>query len=106
MRVDGVWGRKTAARLFRARADHAFDERPLHAHKAPLQARRLGRFPIADLRVYHLRMLEEADRIARRRRYEALDPDARWQPGLGYAYLTDPSGLRLVAIPERRRFDD
>jgi hypothetical protein len=106
VRVDGHWGRKTAARLFRARADHVFDTRPLHSHKAPLQARRLGCFPIADLRVYHLRMVEEADRRARRERYESADPEARWQPGLGYAYLTDPSGLRLAPVPRRRRFDD
>lgn len=106
VRVDGLWGRKTAARLFRARADHQFDTRPLHAHKAPLQARRLGRFPLADLRVYHLRMVDEADRRARRERYETLDPEARWQPGLGYGYLTDPSGLRLAPVPGRRRFDD
>lgn len=106
VRVDGVWGRKTAARLFRARLDHQFDTRPLHSHKAPLQRRRLGRFAIADVRVYHLRMVDPADRDARRRRYEALDPEARWQPGLGYAYLTDPSGLRLAPVPRRRGFAD
>lgn len=104
MRVDGVWGRKSAARLFRARQDHVFDTRPLHAHKAPLNARWRGRFPLADLRVYHLRMIEASDRVARRARYETLDPDARWQPGLGYAYLTETTGIRLVPVPPRRGF--
>lgn len=103
-RADGVWGRKSAARLFRARPDHHFDDRPLHAHKAPLNARWRGRFPIADLRVYHLRMIEEDDRHARRERYETLDPDATWQPGLGYAYLTVTDGMRLAPVPRRRAF--
>lgn len=106
IRVDGLWGRKSAARLFRARVDHEFDTRQLHAHKAPLQARWLGRFPVADLRVYHRRMIQEADRTARRVRYETLDPDTRWQPEIKYAYLTDLGGLRLAPVPRRRGFSD
>jgi glycosyltransferase involved in cell wall biosynthesis len=104
-RADGVWGRKGNARLFKALPDHDFDDSPLHAQKAPRQARRVrGRYPRADLVVYHLRMLEEDDRIARRQRYEALDPEARWQPGLGYAYLTDTTGMRLRPVPRRRGY--
>ena len=106
MRVDGLWGRKSAARLFRARADHAFDARALHAHKAPLQDRWLGRFPLADIRLYHRRMIVEADRVARRERYERLDPGARWQPERRYAYLTDRRGLRVEPVPRRRGFSD
>ena len=102
-RVDGVWGRKAPARLFRARADHIFDPRRLHAFKAPLQDRFRGDYPLADLEVYHLRMIRCEDRLARRRRYERLDPDARWQAE-GYAYLTDESGLRLRRIDARRRY--
>lgn len=106
-RVDGIWGRKSAARLFRVRSDHAFDARPLHANKAPLQARRLGRrLPLADLNLYHLGMLRRDDRLDRRRRYELADPDARWQPRVGYDYLTDERGLRLRAVPPARAFVD
>jgi hypothetical protein len=100
-RVDGIWGRKAVPRLFRVRPDHRFDEAPLHGVKAPLQARRLGRFPLADLNLYHLGMLEPEDRIARRRRYELADPDARWQR-IGYRYLTDTDGLRLRSIVHGR----
>jgi len=103
-RADGVWRRKCPPRLFRARADHAFDERPLHAGKAPLQGRVWGTFPVADLLVYHLRMIRREDREARRRRYEVSDPVGRWQPGLGYAYLTDETGMRLRAVPRRRPY--
>lgn len=102
-RADGVWGRKAPPRLFRLRPDHRFDPRELHSSKVPLQAvETAGRVPRADLEVYHLRMIREEDRLARRERYEQLDPGARWQPREGYVYLTDPAGLELRAVPEDR----
>lgn len=102
-RVDGIWGRKAMARLFKARRDHDFDPRPLHGIKAPLQARRNGRYPLADLSIYHLGMISREDRLARRRRYELADPDARWQR-VGYAYLTDEHGVSLENIDPRRGY--
>lgn len=101
-RTDGIWGQKTKAALFRLRADHEFDPRPMHGHKAPLQARPFRR---ADLLIYHLGMLTAADREARRARYEQLDSEARWQT-VGYAYLTDEAGLRLRRVLPRRSFSD
>lgn len=101
MRVDGVWGDKKVARLFRALPDHVFDEAAHHNHWAPLQARVAGRFPPADLFLYHRGMLTAADRAARRARYEALDPTGAHQP-IGYAYLTDETGIELVPLPEGR----
>jgi glycosyltransferase involved in cell wall biosynthesis len=74
-RTDGIWGRKMVARLFRARQDHEYDPAPLHGIKAPLQARCFGRFPGADLTIYHLGMLRPEDREARRRRSERADPE-------------------------------
>jgi hypothetical protein len=100
-RADGIWGRKRVPRLFAARPDHAFDVRPLHAAKAPLQGKRFGGFVTADVGLYHLRMIERGDRVARRERYEALDPDGVWQP-TGYAYLTDETSLRLRRVSARR----
>jgi len=102
-RVDGIWGRKRVARLFRAREDHQFDTALLHGVKAPLQARRRGRFPRADLTIYHLAMLCPEDREARRRRYELADPDRRWQR-IGYEYLTNLTGLELQRIAPHRSF--
>jgi glycosyltransferase involved in cell wall biosynthesis len=104
-RADGIWGRKMMARLFRARADHEFDPALIHGQKAPLQARRNGRFPTADLTIYHLGMLSADDRAARRARYERSDPDGRWQR-IGYEYLTDPTGLTLRRIAARRMFTE
>jgi len=101
VREDGVWGRKRVARLFRALPDHAFDDAALHAHKAPLQARLLGRFAPADLIIYHRAMLTAEGRAARRARYEQLDPSAEHQ-AIGYAYLTDETGIRLEPLPRGR----
>lgn len=103
-RVDGLWGRKAPARLFQARRDHQFDPQPMHAVKAPLQGRRGGVFPLADLELYHLRMIRHEDRLLRRVRYEQADPTARWQPGTGYEYLTDERGIRLRSIERGRGF--
>jgi hypothetical protein len=103
-RVDGLWGRKIVARLFRALDDHRFDARALHGIKAPLQASWHGRFPVADLRLYHLRMIGAEDRANRRLRYEMLDPNCEFQPGLGYGYLTDEAGLKLQRVSRRRGY--
>jgi hypothetical protein len=105
-RADGIWGRKTKGILFGARADHHFDPRPVHGVKYPLQARANGACPEADLEVYHLRMVRPEDRVARRRRYEELDPHASFQPGIGYDYLTDERGLRLERVPAGRMYTE
>jgi glycosyltransferase involved in cell wall biosynthesis len=105
-RADGIWGRKAVARLFRALPDHEFDERPMHAVKAPLQGKVDGEFPLADLELFHLRMIDREDRDARRRRYEEADPEARWQPGIGYAYLTDERDLELRKLEPGRSFSE
>jgi glycosyltransferase involved in cell wall biosynthesis len=105
-RNDGIWGHKNAHRLFRALADHQCDPRALHGAKTPLQAKVFGTIPLADLYFYHLRMVRREDREARRRRYELLDPDARYQPGIGYAYLTDQRGIRLRPVPAGRGYED
>jgi Glycosyl transferase family 2 len=98
-RVDGLWGRRRQAKLFRAEPGLRFADRPLHGGWAPA-----GRTPArADILVYHLGFVTAADRAAHRRRYEELDPDGRWQLE-GYSYLTDELGLRLRQVPARRGF--
>jgi len=104
-RADGIWGRKAVARLFRARPDHEFDTAQLHSSKAPQQGRRWGRFPRADLNIYHLSMLHPEDRAARRQRYELADPDRKWQK-IGYEYLTDLRNLELKPVPHQRIFNE
>ncbi len=103
-RVDGIWGTKRRARLFKAIPNPQFDERRLHGYWAPLDGRRNGAFPEADLIIYHLRMIDPRDRQARRDRYTRLDPDNSLQP-MGYDYLTDETGLVLEQLPPGREYE-
>jgi hypothetical protein len=75
----------------------------LHGQWGPLNARVGGAYVPADITIYHLRMIREEDRRARRDRYLQLDPDRRWQ-SIGYEYLTDEEGLRLERLPEGRGY--
>ncbi len=102
-RADGVWGRKSSARFFEARRDHEFHMQQLHCHWAPLNSMTNGDFPQADLFLYHLRMQHEEDRQLRRLRYEALDPNREFQT-IGYAYMTDTTGMILERIAPGREY--
>ncbi len=104
VRADGLFGHKSKACLFRSLPGaHEFDERELHSHWAPLNHAVDGDFPPADLILYHLRMLHEADRRARQARYERLDPDRRLQ-AIGYDYMTQADGLQLEPLAAGRDY--
>jgi Glycosyl transferase family 2 len=102
MRVDGIWGGKRKACLFRADRRHRFDDRRVHANWAPWPPAR-GDYPAADLRLYHLRMITPADRRARLERYHRIDPDRVWQP-IGYDYLLDEEGIELQELEPGRDY--
>jgi hypothetical protein len=102
-RADGIWGRKRQARFFASRLDHEFDERQLHGHWAPLNSRHNGGYPEADLVIYHLRMIHEQDRRVRQARYQAIDPECRWQ-AFGYDYMMKDQGLVLRKLPRGRDY--
>ncbi|MBK1795274.1 glycosyltransferase family 2 protein [Devosia sp. WQ 349] len=101
-RVDGIWGQKARYRLFKNNPSHnKFDPRQLHRHWMPLEiVMRLhavgGQLPYA---IYHLRMIDAADRLARYHRYKQLDPTNRFQTE-NYDYLIDETGLELATIAE------
>lgn len=101
-RVDGIWSTKRKACLFRSSRDHRFHSRRIHTHWASLPEPADG-WPAADLRIYHLRMIDPADRLARVQRYRRLDPDLVWQP-MGYDYLLDEEGLELRDIEHGRGY--
>jgi len=103
-RSDGNWGSKRHARLFRQREDAEIDPKTLHGHWAPLNSKTDGGYPPGDLNVYHLRMIDAERRRARRERYERLDSDLRLQP-VGYAHLTDETGLELSPLPVGRDYE-
>ena len=103
-RADGIWGQKQPPRLFKARRDHEFDDRPLHGFWAPLNSQRNGDYPKADLIIYHLRMIHAGERAARWRRYQELDPNHECQT-FGYDYMTDETGLLLETLPAGREYE-
>lgn len=104
MRADGIWGEKRKACLFKSSEDHVFDTRRVHAIWASL-AVPPERLPEADLRLYHLRMIDPGDRRRRVERYARVDPEHLWQT-MGYDYMLDNSGLRLSRVERRRGFRD
>lgn len=101
-RADGVWGCKRKACLFRSSRSHVFDRRRIHTHWASVPEPVCG-WPTADLRLYHLRMVDPEDRRARVNRYRDLDPNCRYQP-IGYDYMLDETGLQLVGFEPGREF--
>lgn len=103
-RADGIWGHKRPPRFFKARRDHVFDDRPMHGLWAPLNSRPSGDYPVADLIVYHVRMISHSDRLARQARYKQLDPHNESQK-MGYEYLTDVTGLILKKLPAGREYE-
>ena len=108
-RVDGIWGTKLRARLFKNVPGLMYDPRQLHGQWAPLNGFRrfLGIIPLgypkADLILYHLRMIDARDREARRNRYNELDPERKFQRD--YDYLTDAKGLQLEKLPPGREYE-
>ena len=81
-RVDGVWGGKRRGRFFRA------------GTKSPSHR--------VDLNLYHLKMIEPANRAERARVHGLANTwDNR---GRGFDYMLDERGLRLEQIPEGRGF--
>ena len=101
-RSDGIWAHKRKACLFEARRDHVFDDRRVHAIWAS-QDRSDEERPMADLFLYHLRMMHPKDRAARVARYRRIDPDNVWQE-IGYDYLLDDEGLELASIEPGREY--
>lgn len=105
-RVDGIWGQKRQARLFRLfdrqfpiAETGAFDTAELHEPWVhyPRGRRR------SDLNLYHLKMITPERRKARSALYNALDPERRYQK-VGYDYLADDSGAVLEKIPAGREY--
>ncbi len=101
-RADGIWGRKRKACLFRSDPAHEFDTKRVHSLWAG--AGDASRWLDADLRLYHLRMIDPADRMPRVERYRRLDPDHRLQE-IGYEYMLDNSGLEICPVEPGREYE-
>lgn len=103
-RVDGRCGPRFAPRMFRL--PRAFSRRPPGMHQPwfPPEldgARRVN----MDANLYHLRMIDPEDRVARFRKFKAVDPDGHDQ-AIGYDHLVDERGLTLKPVPRGRGYVD
>lgn len=105
-RSDGPWGRKSRARLFRLPQQISFEmSAPLHGPWLPDDAQRHGLMFYSRYRLYHLKSIRHADRVARRDLYTRLDPARQYQ-SIGYDYLAEEGpGLQLMRIAPDRDYD-
>ena len=105
-RSDGPWGRKSRARLFRLPQQISFElSSDLHGPWLPDDAQRHGLMFYSRYRLYHLKSIRHADRVARRDLYTRLDPVRQFQ-AIGYDYLAEEGpGLQLRRIEPDRDYD-
>jgi glycosyltransferase involved in cell wall biosynthesis len=103
-RIDGLWGRKAKFVLFPVLpfTDY-YPSHSLHTKWPPpnIPCRDDN---ILDFNLYHLISLQRADRVARLRKFKAIDPERQYQRWLGYDYLADESGLEVAEITSGRGF--
>lgn len=102
-RCDGIWGRKRRERLFRWSEHHQVDPTAFHGTWTSVAGTARPRTLASPLPIYHLGMLTETLRQQRVQKYQALDPEHRFQ-AIGYAYLNCKDGLRLESINPDRDF--
>ena len=106
-----IWGGKGKPVLFRSDPAHRFDERRVYA-VWPSYPPRLADWPRSDLILYHMRMIDPADRAERVEKFRRIDPECVWQPsGCDYLSMRPTSscaassrvGLHTAALTETNR---
>lgn len=103
-RADGRCGPRWAPRMFKVPG--AFTERPFGLHR-PWFPPELDGAPRARMNayLYHLRMIERADREKRFEKFRSVDPGHAQQPA-GYGHLVDEAGLKLKPVLPWRGYAD
>lgn len=101
-RKDGRCGPRWAPRMFRV--PERFTQRPQAMHQ-PWFPPEMDHLPRTSMNayLYHLRMIEKADRRARYEKFKAIDPGNRHQ-AIGYGHLIDETGLHLKPVLPWRTF--
>ncbi len=100
-RVDGLWGRKRAMRLFPCLPGSSAAPAALHgrwiADDGAATHRNTG------INLYHLNMISPERRQRRRDLYAAADP-ARLHQAIGYDYLVDERGAQFEEVSPARGY--
>lgn len=99
-RVDGIWGQKKGYRLFALNDGQEFMNNNVHSAWYPINAG--YSMEMADINLYHLKMIDPANRRARADLYNKVDTSGIQE--IGYDYLADDEGMELVAVPKDRMY--
>lgn len=102
-RIDGRCGPRPSPRMFRL--PKTFSRRPENQMHRPWYPPELDRRRRANMNyfLYHLRMIDRADREARWQKFTTIDP-ANTHQKIGYGHLIDEEGLTLKKIPPGRGY--
>lgn len=100
-RIDGIWGDKKKRVLFPVYEDQKFMNLKVHSAWHPINEDYT--FVDTNIRLYHLKMIDPVNRVARRDLYNSLDKDKKIQ-AIGYDYLADEAGLELQKIEKGREY--
>lgn len=98
-RVDGRWDRYWRGRLYPVRDDSVMSGKAIHCPPCPINHPRV---PV-DVNLYHLKMVEPANRAARALAYAGAEAQ-HGHPGRDWSRLTAGRGMVLRKIPPGRQF--
>ena len=100
-RIDGVWGNKKKFVLFPLLKGQKFMNLRAHSQWHPINQD--YQHIETGINLYHLKNIDEKNRVARKNLFKSIDPDNKIQK-IGYDYLADETNLRLEKIPRNRKY--
>lgn len=104
-RHDGIWGNKKKYLLFPLADEMTFDQTMRTKIHLPWHYDALARRLLpTKYNAYHLKMVFNEEREARKALYEKHDPNHECQ-SIGYQYLTEMEGLQLARIDSSQAYD-
>ena len=103
-RIDGIWGTKARFVLFPCVSFTEYHPvRSQHTRWPPPNISCPDE-NILNYNLYHFGSLSRGKRVARMRKWLEIDPEARYQPKIGYSYLSDEAGLVVREIEPEHRY--
>nr|WP_312970782.1 hypothetical protein [Brucella intermedia] len=99
-RVDGLWGQKKRYNLFAIHEGQELMNNNVHSGWYPLNAG--YSMEMSDINLYHLKMIDPANRKARADLYNKVDTSGIQE--IGYDYLADEADMVLERIPAGRLY--
>lgn len=101
-RADGIWNKKEKGILFPLTDKMDFDHH--QNHHIPWYPHEISSHISLNYNIYHLKMIKAEEREKRKNLYNTIDPNCLMQK-IGYDYLTEEKGIKLVKIPDKKVYD-